>query len=130
MKQATAKASKAAPSPMTDTERKLAQSVFPRLNCDEYRAGRKYREGIIRLAVERGVGGFVLFQGTAEEAGKTVDDLQKRTGNQLLFAADCEYGLPMRFSGGTEFPHAMALGSANDVSVTYAVARSIAAEMR
>src|SRR5687767_3438035 len=36
----------------------------------------------------------------------------------------------MRFSGGTEFPTMMALGAANDVSVTYAVARSIAREMR
>lgn len=36
----------------------------------------------------------------------------------------------MRFKGGTEFPNMWALGSINDLSVTYTVAQSIALEMK
>lgn len=107
----------------------LAQSIFPRIDCRQYAASQPYRE-IIEGYVQRGeVGGFVLFDGDVALVASITSSLNSIEGARLLFAADCEDGVTMRFSGGTEFPSMMALGSANDVSATYAVARSIAREM-
>ncbi len=108
----------------------LAQSIFPRLNCNQYHAESDYRDRIDRLIDSRSVGGFVVFDGDVETVQQTVASLQSRAGGTLLFAADCEDGVTMRFPGGTEFPSMMALGRSGDVSATYSVARSIAREMR
>jgi beta-glucosidase-like glycosyl hydrolase len=108
----------------------LAQSIFPRLNCNQYRISSEYREEVDRLVESAAVGGFVLFDGDIETVHGVVGDLRALSGNTLLFAADCEDGVTMRFAGGTEFPSMMALGAANDVAATYSVSRSIAREMR
>jgi beta-glucosidase-like glycosyl hydrolase len=115
---------------MPDQRQLLAQSIFPRLNCNQYLRTAEYRDEIHRLVESESVGGFVLFDGDGETVRETTQALQALSGNKLLFAADCEDGITMRFAGGTEFPSMMALGSANDVAATYSVARSIAREMR
>jgi beta-N-acetylhexosaminidase len=107
----------------------LALSIFPRLDCLRYRSSTEHRDQVRRL-VERGVGGFVVFDGDVETVAAVIEELQKMAGNRLLFAADCEHGVTMRFTGGTAFPSMMTLGEANDVAATYAVARAIAREMR
>jgi beta-glucosidase-like glycosyl hydrolase len=76
------------------------------------------------------VGGFVVFDGDVESVRFVLEELQKLADGTLLFAADCEDGVTMRFPGGTEFPSMMALGRSGDVAATYSVARSIAREMR
>jgi len=108
----------------------LAQSIFPRLNCNQYSAAGEYRDGIDRLVDTGSVGGFVVFDGDVDVVRKVLQGLQERAGGGLLFAADCEDGVTMRFPGGTEFPSMMALGRSGDVAATYSVARSIAREMR
>jgi beta-N-acetylhexosaminidase len=114
----------------SDLRALLAQSIFPRIDCSTYVASSEYRDGIIRLVEEREVGGFVLFDGDVEQVSMITSTLGSLGDGRLLFAADCEDGVTMRFSGGTEFPTMMALGTADDQSVTYAVARSVAREMR
>ncbi len=108
----------------------LAQSIFPRLNCAQYQSDSAYRDAIGGMVAERHVGGFVLFDGDVETVHRTIADVQLLAGGTLLMSADCEDGVTMRFAGGTEFPSMMALGSSQDVSATYSVARSIAREMR
>jgi len=108
----------------------LAQSIFPRIDCSRYVADAGFRDAMIALAESGSVGGFVLFDGTVEQVSMITSTLGRLGEGRLLFAADCEDGVTMRFSGGTEFPSMMALGTADDVSATYAVARSIAREMR
>lgn len=108
----------------------LAQSIFPRLNCAQYHNEASYRDSIDRLVAGRHVGGFVVFDGDVAVVQSVLADLQRDAGGTLLFAADCEDGVTMRFPGGTEFPSMMALGRSADVAATYSVARSIAREMR
>jgi beta-N-acetylhexosaminidase len=114
----------------TETRSMLAQSLFPRIDCSHYLASEEFRDATIALAESGSVGGFVLFDGDVEQVSMITSTLGRIGGGRLLFAADCEDGVTMRFAGGTEFPTMMALGAADDVSATYAVARSIAREMR
>lgn len=115
---------------MVDHNLLLAQSLFPRLNCNQYSTVDDHRDSINRLVDERSVGGFVVFDGDVDTVRRVLEDIQKRAGGSLLFACDCEDGVTMRFPGGTEFPSMMALGRSGDVAATYSVARSIAREMR
>jgi beta-glucosidase-like glycosyl hydrolase len=108
----------------------LAQSIFPRLSCSRYESDAEYRRDIDDLIAGSQVGGFVLFDGDVDLVSSVVAGLQDRAGGSLLFAADCEDGVTMRFPGGTEFPSMMALGEAGDLAATYSVGRSIAREMR
>jgi beta-N-acetylhexosaminidase len=114
---------------MSNKHSSLALSIFPRLDCARYRQSGEHRDQVVRL-VEKGVGGFVLFDGDLQMVADVIAELQTLSGNRLLFAADCEHGVTMRFTGGTAFPSMMTLGRANDVAATYAVARGIAREMR
>lgn len=114
----------------TDTHLLLARSLFPRLECRRYLEQRTYRTEIDSLVKDLSVGGFVLFDGNVDEVFRTTEGLRNLSGDSLTFAADCEDGVTMRFTGGTEFPSMRALGAAGDVSATYSVARSIAREMR
>lgn len=115
---------------MNETHLRLAASIFPRLDVRRYRTAHNYRDEIDHLATSIMVGGFVLFEGGVDDVLHGTTRLASLTGGRLLFAADCENGLAMRFSGGTEFPSMMALGVANDLAATYSVARSVAREMR
>ncbi len=115
---------------MAEQTQLLAQSIFPRLNCAEYRRSSAYHDRITELVTRQSVGGFVVFDGDVEIVHGVLEELQKLAGGSLLFAADCEDGVTMRFPGGTEFPSMMALGRSEDVAATYSVARSIAREMR
>jgi len=107
----------------------LAQSILPRLDCNRFVNDEDYRVSVLRSVEDRAVGGFVVFDGDVHTAASVIDELRRADGG-LLFAADCEQGVTMRFSGGTEFPSMMALGSGGDVSTTYAVAECIAEETR
>jgi len=77
-----------------------------------------------------GVGGFCVFQGELEETALILAELQAQADIPLLFSADYEHGLPMRLEGGTDFPHAMALGKQGDSSLTKRVAQAIAKEAK
>lgn len=115
---------------MSETQQKLAASIFPRLDVRRYRTSRTYRDEIDSLVTQLGVGGFVLFDGDVDDVFRATTLLHQKGEGRLIFAADCEDGVTMRFPGGTEFPSMMALGTANDLPATYSVARSIAREMR
>ena len=115
---------------MSTVREHLAGSIFPRLNCRPFLQDAAYSATIRGLIHDEVVGGFVLFDGNANDARETASQVQELAQGTLLLAADCEDGITMRFPGGTEFPSMMALGAANDLSVTYTVAQSIADEMR
>lgn len=112
-----------------DPQREIARFLFPRLNCRSFLQDNSYRREIIALA-DRGVGGFVLFEGSVEECAAAAAQVRAAARRPLLLAADCEYGLAMRFDGATEFPSAWGLGEAGDPALTREVGRAIALEMR
>ncbi|GAB1429245.1 hypothetical protein MASR2M18_00750 [Ignavibacteria bacterium] len=106
-----------------------ASCLFPALRQLRYAAEPTYRDDILRL-VEEDVRGFCIFQGDAQETAELIAELNSHAKKRLLFCADFEHGLPMRLDGGTAFPHAMALGRANNTEYTREAARIIAREMK
>ncbi|MBL7999358.1 MAG: hypothetical protein JNL32_12050, partial [Candidatus Kapabacteria bacterium] len=105
----------------------IAQLVMPSLVPNLYVESEEYRTRCSEL-IERGVGGFCVFQGELGQTGQILAELQAQADEPLLFSADYEHGLPMRLEGGTDFPHAMALAMSGDISLTKNVAGAIARE--
>ncbi len=114
---------------MTRPNDRISRSIHPRLDTDRYVSESSYRDDVHRLLDEVAPGGFALFGGSVDDVLWTTGQLRASGGQRLVFSADCEFGLAMRFAGGTAFPSMMALGSADDLSATYSVARAIAREM-
>lgn len=74
--------------------------------------------------------GGLLMKGSPLDAAVLTNQLQHDSPLPLLFAADFERGLPMRFTGGTGFPHAMAIGATGNPEYAYQAGRITAAEAR
>jgi beta-N-acetylhexosaminidase len=74
--------------------------------------------------------GGLLLKGSPLDAAALTNQLQHDSDLPLLFAADFERGLPMRFHGGTVFPHAMAFGATGNPEYAYQFGRISAAEAR
>jgi len=74
--------------------------------------------------------GGLLMKGSPLDAAALTNQLQRDSDLPLLFAADFERGLPMRFHGGSGFPHAMAIGATGNADYAYQFGRISAAEAR
>lgn len=110
--------------------RSLAASVImPRLEPEQYRTNEEYRTSVHTL-IRMGICGFCVFKGELEHVRTMIEELQVLAGGRLLFSGDFEYGISMRIHGGTDFPHAMALGIADDGDTTEKIAAAIAHESR
>ncbi|OGU11988.1 MAG: hypothetical protein A2X61_12370 [Ignavibacteria bacterium GWB2_35_12] len=106
-----------------------AQCIIGRLSSDDYFKDIGYQENAKNL-VKSGIGGFCVFKGTAADTKKMLDELQYLSEIPLFFCADFENGLPMRLLDGTAFPHAMAMGYADDSELTFQCAKAIAEEAK
>jgi beta-N-acetylhexosaminidase len=91
-------------------------------------AMQKYHLG--SFAITSPLDGGLLQKGSPLEAAALTNQLQRDSALPLLFAADFERGLPMRFHGGTAFPHAMAIGATGSADNAYQFGRITAAEAR
>ncbi len=80
----------------------------------------------ITASVESGL----LVKDSPLDAAALTNQLQRDSPLPLLFAADFERGLPMRFHGGTGFPHAMAIGATGSADYAYQFGRITASEAR
>ena len=74
--------------------------------------------------------GGVLVKASPLDAAALTNQLQRDSPVPLIFAADFERGLPMRFHGGTGFPHSMAFGAARRADYAYQFGRISAEEAR
>jgi beta-N-acetylhexosaminidase len=74
--------------------------------------------------------GGLLLKASPLDAAALTNQLQRESDLPLLFAADFERGLPMRFHGGTVFPHAMAFGATGNPEYAYQFGRISATEAR
>ncbi len=109
-----------------------APAQFLNLESPEYIA--------LRDAVDRyHLGGFLLtvraengtvYRNQPYEAAMFTNQLQRESELPLIFAADFERGLAMRFDGTTGFPHAMAFAAAGKPEYVEAFARVVAQEAR
>ncbi len=106
-----------------------ARLILPALRSEAL-SGFAHEAGRIADALEIGVGGFIIFGGTAESVRKLTADLLRRAGRSLLLAADLERGAGQQISGLTEFPPPMALASLGDPAVVRWAASVTAQEAR
>ena len=88
---------------------KIAQLIFPKLNIDEFDSKFEYYKKLVEI----GVGGFCLFGVEADiiKIREVITNLQSIAKIPLLFCADMEHGLNMRFNAGTSMPRAEAVGN-------------------
>lgn len=114
---------------MSDLKRLAASVIIARLEPEEYKAKEEYRNHIKDL-IDKGILGFCVFKGELEFTRSMIQELQTYAKGNLLFCGDFEHGISMRIEGGTDFPHAMALGSADNPESTEKVAYAIAHETR
>ena len=68
-------------------------------------------------ALDLGVGGFIVFGGTAESVRRLTADLLRRAGRPMLIAADLERGAGQQVAGLTQFPPPLALASLGNAAV-------------
>jgi beta-N-acetylhexosaminidase len=91
-------------------------------------AMKKYHLGA--FGITSPMDGGLLLKGSPLDAAALTNQLQRDSDLPLFFAADFERGLPMRFHGGTVFPHAMAIGATGRSEYAYQFGRISAAEAR
>ena len=103
--------------------------IMPALRSDAL-SGFAHEAGRIADTLEIGVGGYIIFGGTAESVRRLTADLLRRAGRPLLLASDLERGAGQQVSGLTEFPPPMALASLGDPSVVRWAASVTAQEAR
>ena len=106
-----------------------ARLILPALRSEAL-SGFGHEAGRIADALEIGVGGFIIFGGTAETVRRLTADLLRRAGRPLLLAADLERGAGQQIAGLTEFPPPMALASLGDPAVVRWAAFVTAQEAR
>jgi beta-glucosidase-like glycosyl hydrolase len=108
--------------------RKIYQLIVARLDGDRI-AEPSYRDEISEL-VGKGIGGFIIFGGRADEVRGFVRALQARADLPLFIASDVERGVGQQIEGMTLFPPQMALTSVsdNDLSLLEAMTKAVAEE--
>jgi len=106
-----------------------ARLIMPALRSDAL-SGFAHEAGRIADTLEIGVGGYIIFGGTAESVRRLTADLLRRAGRPLLLASDLERGAGQQVAGLTEFPPPLALASLKDPAVVRWAASVTAQEAR
>lgn len=91
----------------------LAQLLVPAIRWDASRGYESSRE-LIDLAIDRGVGGFILFGGESDGVRALTAELRSRSRIPLLIGADLERGAGQQFAGATGLPPLAAIASLGD----------------
>lgn len=105
----------------------VAHLILPALRWRDDAGAYVLDGGSLEEALAAGVGGFILFGGTAEAAARLTTGLRERAGRPLLFGADLERGAGQQFGGLSEWPPPGALATLGPGAVR-AAARATARE--
>lgn len=84
----------------------------------------------IATALDLGVGGFIIFGGTAEAVSRLVASLRERSVVPLLIGSDLERGAGQQFQGLSELPPPRALAALGDAEAVFEAGRVTAGEAR
>jgi beta-glucosidase-like glycosyl hydrolase len=107
----------------------VGRLILPALRWRSDR-GFAHEAAAIADALELGVGGFILFGGTAEAVRRLTADLVRRAERPLLIASDLERGTGQQVEGLTEFPPPAALSALGDAAAVRWAAAVTAQEAR
>jgi len=95
----------------------VARLLFPAIRW-QAATGFAGAGALISDALKLGVGGFIIFGGTADAVLALTRDLQSRSRHPLLIAADLERGAGQQFAGATPLPPLAALGYLDNTDIT------------
>ena len=109
---------------------KIAQMMIYSMNMKFEKVSEKKWNNIFDLIKSDGIGGVHLWYGEASSSITIMNQMQKESKIPILFDADLETGLKQRFSSGTEFPPAMAIGATGKPENAFEIGRIIAEEAR
>jgi beta-glucosidase len=107
----------------------LARLVLPALRWHR-RTGFAHEHAKIERTLALGVGGYILFGGTAAGARGVISDIRKAAPHALLFGADFERGAAQQFDGLTHLPPPAALGFLGKTDLTARCGEITAREAR
>ncbi len=107
----------------------FAKLFLPAIRWDASRGYETSRE-LINLALDRGVGGFILFGGESNAVRALTAELRGRCSFPLLIGADLERGAGQQFSGAIGLPPLAAIGSLGDSEAIRGAAELTAREAR
>ena len=107
----------------------ISQLFMPAIRWDATHGYEPAREAI-DLALDRGVGGFILFGGEQDAVRALIVDLRKRSRVQLLIGADLERGAGQQFAGAIGLPPLAAIASLGDEEALRGAAALTAREAR
>ena len=106
-----------------------AALLIPALRYDAA-FGFRHLQDHIDDCLELGVGGFLIYGGSAAEVTALTEDLRRRSSLPLLLAADVERGAGQQFADTLALPPFGALGSLGDVDIIRRAARITARELK
>ena len=106
-----------------------ASLIVPALRWDPVN-GFAHLSAFIADALDLGVGGFLVFGGTAEAVATLTTDLHARSRLPLLIAADAERGAGQQFGGCIGLPPLGALAALLDPGALRRAARITARELK
>lgn len=107
----------------------FAKLLLPAIRWDASRGYETSRE-LIDLALDRGVGGFILFGGESDAVRALTAELRARSPFPLLIGADLERGAGQQFAGAIGLPPLAAIGSIGDSEAIRGAAELTAREAR
>jgi beta-glucosidase len=108
---------------MTD----VAQLLLPAIRWDAKNGFEAHREAI-DFALDRGVGGFIIFGGQRDAVRKLTDELRSRSKIPLLIGADLERGAGQQFAGCIGLPPLAGIASLGDLDLLKGAAALTARE--
>jgi beta-glucosidase-like glycosyl hydrolase len=88
---------------------RFARVIFPSLRW-RARTGYRHEQARIDATLELGVGGYIIFGGTADAARRLAGQLQAASAHPLLIGSDFERGGAQQLEGLTHLPAPAALG--------------------
>lgn len=93
-------------------EKKLYQLIISRLDGVSIYS-QSYKEKILQL-VDKGIGGFIIFDGKRDEIKDFIKQIESRAETPLFIASDVERGVGQQIKDTTLFPCQMAVAAAID----------------
>ncbi|MGE5401484.1 MAG: glycoside hydrolase family 3 N-terminal domain-containing protein [Ignavibacteriales bacterium] len=109
---------------------KCAQMIMPWVEAGFMNEDDKDYKRLVHLVKDLKVGGLIFFEGDIINQALLTNKMQQLSDTPLLIAADFERGVGMRLKDAIEFPYNMAIGAADDTSLTYQMGRIVGQETR
>ncbi|MBM4176556.1 MAG: beta-N-acetylglucosaminidase [Ignavibacteria bacterium] len=111
-------------------EEKAGQMVFPHVYGVYMSEDSPDYQRLVHLVKNKKVGGLIFFLSDIYEQAVLTNKMQKLSEIPLLISADFERGVAMRVPSATPFPYNMAIGAADDSTLTYLMGKVISLEGR